>query len=189
MDPANHGGTGLRLRHALAGLQAGVVGALAMLACLALGSLWNRRSVWVGPNLFATSFYGAGVYYNHYARTAWAGIALLVVVYGALGLLWGCAWRDDQKPMLAIYGALVGMLVYFILFDFVWKRVNGLVVLYAPSAQLEVGHAVWGMILSRSPGYARRIGDRLQEAPPVVQMPVAEAPAMSSGTSSEPIVE
>ena len=181
MDPATQSGTGLRLRHAVAGLQAGVLGALVMLACLMVGSLLNRRSIWVTPNLFATTFYGAGVYYNEYARTAWAGIALLVVVYGGLGLLWGCAWREERKPWLAVYGAIFGMVVYLVLFDFVWKHLNGLVVLYAPSSQLEFGHALWGMILARSPRYSRQIAERMQDPAAGDQTPEAVEPALSSG--------
>jgi hypothetical protein len=187
MDPATlfpaapPSGTGLRLRHAMAGLQAGVLGALVMLACLMVGSLMNRRSIWVAPNLFATSFYGAGVYYNHYAGTAWSGVALLIVMYGGLGALWGCAWREEQKPWLAVYGAIFGMVVYFFLFDFVWKQVNGIVILYAPSVQLQVGHALWGMILSNSPKYARRIAGRMQDLTTAGQTPGLTEPAMSSG--------
>jgi len=189
MEPANQSGTGLR--HALGGLQAGVAGTAAMLACLAVGSLWNQRSVWTGPNLFATTFYGPRVYFNHYAGTGWSGVALLVVLYGTLGALWGWAWRGEQKPMLAVYGAVVGLVVYFILFDFVWKQVNGLVVLYAPNAQLELGHALWGIILAKSPKYSRRIGERIQELPPAAQNapsdqnPEAVEPAVSSG----PVIE
>jgi hypothetical protein len=165
----------------MAGLQAGVLGALVMLACLMAGSLLNRRSVWVTPNLFATSFYGAGVYYNQYARTAWAGVALLVALYGGLGALWGCVWREKQKPWLALFGAIFGIAVYFVLFDFVWKHVNGIVVLYAPSVQLQVGHALWGMILSRSPRFAQRIAERTQDLTPAGQSAGLTEPALSSG--------
>src|SRR5438046_1685631 len=56
MFAANEGRSHVGLRHALAGLQAGMLGALVMLACLMAGSLLGRRSVWVVPNLFATTF-------------------------------------------------------------------------------------------------------------------------------------
>jgi hypothetical protein len=150
-----------------------------------VGSLLNRRSVWVVPNLFATTFYGAGVYYNDYARTAWAGVALLIVLYGGLGALWGCAWREERKPWLAVYGAIFGMVVYFVLFDLVWRQINGLVILYAPSAQLEFGHALWGMILAKSPKYSRRIAERMQAADAGGQTPGAEEPALSSGPAMQ----
>lgn len=180
MDPANQGGNALQPRHVLGGLQAGVAGALAMLACLAVGSLWDQRSVWVAPNLFATTFYGPGVYYNEYAGTAWAGVALLIVLYGSLGALWGCLWRDKQKRMLRVLGALFGLVVYRILFDIVWPHVNGLVVLYAPNTQLEIGHVLWGILLARSPRYSRLIAERLQDLPPTIPVPTVAAPAVAT---------
>ncbi len=202
MYPANQSGKALAPRHALGGLQAGVTGALLMLACMAVGSLWNERSVWVGPNLFATTFYGPGVYFNEYAGTAWAGVAFFVVLYGLLGALWGCIWREERKAFLGVYGALVGLVVYFILFDFVWQHLNGLVVLYAPNTQLQIGHALWGMMLARSPQYSRRIAERMQDpppapaeseftgaqlTPPALAVPQPAAPAMSAPVDAPPV--
>ena len=149
----------LGFRHALAGLQAGVLGALIMFVCLMLGSLWYGRSIWVVPNLFSTTFFGSGAYRNHLLSTSWAGVALIVAIYGLLGTVWGCVWRDERKPWLALYGAIAGLAVYFLFNDFLWRHINPLVTLYAPDRQLQVGHVLWGMVLARSPLYARRISD------------------------------
>lgn len=158
------------LRHALAGLQAGVLGALVLFACVMAGSLWDGRSIWVVPNLFATTFFGSDAYRNQLLRTSWAGIALIVAVYGALGVLWGCIWRDRRKPWLALYGAVAGLCVYFLFFGLLWRHVNPLVTLYAPERQLQLGHVLWGMVLARSPLYARRIaGNDLNKPTPEVQ--------------------
>jgi hypothetical protein len=156
-DSGNDSGSRLGWRHALGGLEAGVLGALAMLACLMVGSLWDHKSIWVVPNLFATTFYGSNAYRNQLLRTTWSGVALVVAVYGILGILWGCVWRDERKPWLALYGAILGLAVYFVFYDFMWKHANPLVVLYAPDRQLQLGHVLWGMILARAPGYSRRI--------------------------------
>ncbi len=94
-------------------------------------------------------------------NASWSGIALIIAVYGALGSLWGCIWRDEPRPWLTFYGALFGMTVYYIMFHFVWRRINPLMFLYAPDRQLEVGHLIWGMILARSPRYARSIAARV----------------------------
>src|ERR1700684_2943196 len=93
MTAASENTSRLGLRQGLAGLQAGVWGALVMLACLMLGSLWERQSMWLVPNLFATTFYGSDAYRNQLAHTSWAGVALLVAIYGLLGMLWGWALR------------------------------------------------------------------------------------------------
>ncbi|HEY3825338.1 MAG TPA: hypothetical protein VGL82_12315 [Bryobacteraceae bacterium] len=152
------------LRHALAGLQAGVLGALLLFACLMLGSLWNGRSIWVTPNLFASTFFGSEVYRNQFLRTSWIGLALVVAIYGALGSLWGCIWRDKPRRWLALYGAIAGLGIYFLFFDVLWPHVNGLITLYAPNRQLQVGHVLWGMMLARSPLYARRIADSTSDS-------------------------
>jgi hypothetical protein len=163
MDAANQSGSRLRLRHALAGLEAGVLGAMILLACLMIGSLWDRRSIWVAPNLFSTTFYGIRAYNNHFLRMSWAGVALIIAIYGGLGSLWGCVWRDDRRRGLTFYGALTGIAVYFLFFHFVWKHANALLILYAPNLQLEIGHVLWGMVLARSPRFARRIAERSAE--------------------------
>jgi hypothetical protein len=176
----------LGMRHALAGLQAGVLGALIMFLCLMIGSLWYGRSIWVVPNLFSTTFFGSDAYRNHLLRTSWAGVALIVAIYGTLGTVWGCIWREKRKPWLAVYGALAGLVVYFVFYDFLWLRVNPLVTLYAPDRQLELGHILWGMVLARSPLYARRISDSI--VPSAGTSPKqpdenqeADVPAVSSG--------
>jgi hypothetical protein len=150
---------GLGLRHALAGLQAGVLGALVIFLCLIVGSLWDGHSIWVVPNLFATTFFGSGVYRNQLLRASWTGLALIVAIYGVLGILWGCIWRDERIPWLGFYGAIAGIGVYFLFFSLLWRHVNPLVTLYAPDRQLQLGHVLWGIILARSPLYARRIAD------------------------------
>jgi hypothetical protein len=156
---------GLELRHALAGLQAGVLGALVLFACLMVGSLWNGRSVWVVPNLFATTFFGSGVYRNQLLRTSWTGIALMIAVYGLLGSLWGCIWRDKRIPWRGLYGAVAGLCVYYLFYDVLWRHINPLVTLYAPDRQLQVGHVLFGIVLARSPVYARRIADSVLTKP------------------------
>jgi len=159
----------LKLRHALAGLEAGVLGALLMLASVMLGASFDRHSIWVVPNLFATTFYGSDAYQNEFFRDSWAGLALLIAIYGLLGVVWGCVWREQSKRGLAIYGVVTGIVVYFVFFHLIWNHINGLIVLYAPDRQLAFGHVLWGWALSKSPVFAQRIADessRTVEPPP-----------------------
>ena len=166
MFPANESGSRPGVRHALAGIHAGVLGALVMFACLMLGSAWNHRSVWLVPNLFSTTFFGDDAYRNQLVRTSWAGLALMVTVYGALGLGWGLIVKDRRIPWLALYGIITGLAVYFVFYDFLWKHINPLVTLYAPDQQLQLGHALWGLMLSRSPGYSRNISESIADVVP-----------------------
>ena len=184
-----HSGLGngrLQWRHALAGLQAGVMGALLIMACLMIGSLWNGRSIWVVPNLFATTFFGSEVYRNQFLRTSWTGAALIVAIYGLLGVLWGCVLRDGRSRWLGLIGAIAGICVYYFLYQFLWRHVNPLITLYAPDRQLELGHILWGIVLARSPVFARRIaGSSVYSTP--VSPPVSVVPAVHDDSPSPEI--
>jgi hypothetical protein len=161
MFPVNESRSRPGLRHALAGIHAGVLGALAMVGCLMLGSFWDHRSIWIVPNLFATTFFGSDAYRNRLELTSWTGLALIVAVYGALGMVWGLILGDKRPPWLALYGIITGLAVYIVLYDFVWKHINPILTLYAPDRPLELGHALWGLILARTPGYSRKIAESI----------------------------
>lgn len=135
---------------ALAGLEAGVLGAIAMLAFLMLGSVWLRRTVWSMPNLMATVFYGSDAYGRGFGWAAIAGCALFVFVYGLLGVIWGVASPDGEFPFRTLAGAVAGLAVYCLLFGFLWKHTWPLISLYAPDRQLQIAHIVWGIVVARS---------------------------------------
>jgi hypothetical protein len=175
---------GLHLRHLLAGVQASVVGVFLMFVWLMITSVWHGRSVWVVPNLFSTTFFGSNAYRNQWLSTSWAGIAMTVALYGVLGAVWGGFWKERSSRRLALYGAIFGLAVYFFLYDYVWSHLNPLVSLYAPSRQLEITHIVWGLILARSPFYARRIvavAGLPPAVPPAPSINQEVSPAVSSG--------
>ncbi|HWD99931.1 MAG TPA: hypothetical protein VG345_12870 [Bryobacteraceae bacterium] len=148
------GGPRLRIYHALAGIGAGVAGALFVLLFLMLGSVWYHHSIWVPANLFSTAFYGPDAYLNRFAYTSWAGVAVVLVMYGVVGAVWGLVWGDSRPRLLLVYGALCGAVTYFLLFGIFWKRVDPLIALYGPERQLEFANIVWGMIVVRSAGFA-----------------------------------
>jgi hypothetical protein len=167
---------------ALAGLQAGIVGALWMFACFAMAAIWNGRSIWAIPNLFSSAFYGDDAYQDEFLRSTWAGLAVIIVAYGLMGAVWGCFWGDRRRPLLSFFGALTGLAVCFVFFDFVWPKVNPMIPLYAPVRQLQLAHIVWGMMLAKSPGYARRIAEAARPAPAGHGMPGAsEEPQIVTG--------
>jgi hypothetical protein len=158
--------THFTLRHTLAGLEAGVAGALFMIVWSMLGSVWTRRSIWMILNLYATTFYGSRVYVNQFTRGSWSGVALMVLICGIGGVLWGVIWRDGRRPFLALFGAVTGLLVYYVLFNLILRSTNPLIPLYAPERQMQIGYILWGMALSRSPLYSRRIAEAMSPASP-----------------------
>src|ERR1043166_851100 len=112
MDAIRAETTRIRPRHLLAGLQAGVLGALFMIVWFMLGSRLARRSMWEIPNLLATTFYGSSVYQEQYLRSSWSGVAVILAVCGFGGIVWGMVFRDRRPPFLAFIGALAGLAVY-----------------------------------------------------------------------------
>jgi hypothetical protein len=102
-------------------------------------------------------FYGDYVYQDEFFHTTWAGLATIVVIYTVLGMLWGVVLGERRRPLLAFSGALTGLLVYFLFFNFIWVHLAPSIVLYAPARQLEVAHILWGAVLAKSPAFAARI--------------------------------
>ena len=133
---------------ALAGIQAGVMGAVVLLGYLALDSAWHRRSVWTVPNLLASTFYGESAYRQGFHVRTSAGVALLVVIYGLLGALFGLVMRDHGSLLRVILlGLIYGTAWFFLSFDWLWQHVNPLVPLYAPDRAMLVGHLLYGAVL------------------------------------------
>lgn len=156
-QPASDPKTSPRIVNALAGLEAGVVGVFWMAVCFAVFAVLGRHGLWVAPNVYSTAFYGEEAAASGFLRTTWSGLALMVFVYGVFGAIWGLWWGPEQKPLLRVFGALTGLIVYFLIFGFVWPRVVSDITAYAPVRELQVAHIVWGAVLASSPGYTRAI--------------------------------
>jgi hypothetical protein len=163
-QPAAHYRLGF-LVPAFAGLQAGIVGVLWMFLCFFAGAIWTGSGIWSVPNLFSTIFHGEYAYQNEFFKSTWAGIALIVVIYGTIGALWGMLWRTRRPPLFSFAGAIMGMIVYYVFWDFIWPHANPLIADYAPLREIQVGHILWGLALAKSPAYAARIAAALTPAP------------------------
>src|SRR6266567_3854078 len=75
----------------MAGVEAGVLGGLFMMAWLATLSLLQGRSIWSMPNLLASTFYGEAALRRGFRWTSLSGVALHVIVSAMAGLLFGLA--------------------------------------------------------------------------------------------------
>src|SRR5437764_14691133 len=118
---------GSRLRSALGGLQAGVLGALGMLLTFVLAAIVDRRSWWLAPNLIATAFHGPDAYTASLTRSTLTGMGFFLVLYGSLGAIWGLLWGEKPVRRLWLGGAVAGYLVYMIFRAVLWKNIAPLV--------------------------------------------------------------
>jgi hypothetical protein len=155
---------------ALAGIQAGTVGALILLGYLALDSAWHRRSIWTVPNLLASTFYGESAFRPGFGASTSAGVALLLLLYGVLGLLFALVVRDHgTRTRVVLAGLIYGTGWFFLSFDILWKHVNPMVQIYSPDRAMLVGHVIYGGVLGRGfPAYLKSIRGEEAPAPPEV---------------------
>jgi hypothetical protein len=140
-----------RVIFALAGLETGITGALAMLIWLAFGSMWSRHSAWWVPNLVAAAVYGSSSLRDSIGIYTAVGTAMVLVLYGALGILFGeLLGRREGGFRLLCFSLIVSLAVNWCL----WKSANPLAHLYAPDGQILLGHLLFGCFLA---GYPRAL--------------------------------
>src|SRR5580704_7883688 len=92
------------LSASLAGLQAGMVGALWMLAWLGVSAEWQNQGFWNPENLFATAFYGSDAVRSDFGSKTLPGLALYLLLYSVLGGVFALASRgraSSSRLMLA----------------------------------------------------------------------------------------
>jgi hypothetical protein len=173
--PSGNGARPSRLL-ALAGIQAGVVGGILLVAYLALDSAWHRRSIWTVPNLLASTFYGESAYRSGFGARTCAGLALLLFLYGALGAFFALVVRDHGSRLrLTVLGLIFGTGWFFLSFDVLWKWINPLVEQYSPDRAMLVGHVLYGGVLGRCfPAYLQSIRQAEQGQ---AETPAAPPPA------------
>jgi hypothetical protein len=169
----------------LAGIQAGVNGTLVLLGYLALDSAWHRRSIWLVPNLLASTFYGESAYQPRFGARTGSGLALLLVLYGVLGALFGLVVRDQGSRLrMTLLGLIFGTGWFFLSFDVLWKYVNPMVRMYSPDRAMLVGHLLYGGLLGRRlPFYVRSMSAAEGPAePPALPEPVRPEIEGSAGS-------
>lgn len=145
----------------LAGLQAGMLGALCMLAWLGIDSSWGRRGFWKDENLFATFFYGDDAIRAGFGVRTMPGLALYLIVYSALGCIFALVLRNRVLPLRRLLAALIFALGWFYLsFHVLWKSAMPLVYLLYADRPMIVGHLIYGACLARFPGYLPQAAGR-----------------------------
>jgi hypothetical protein len=137
-----------KIERSLAGLQAGMLGGLAMLAVLALAPALDRRAWWSYPNLLAACFYGPRAIGGGLGWPTVAGGALQMLIAGTAGALFGALFgRHSGSRRIALLGLLWGFFVFFGS-EQVYKFSSPVVVAYMPRSASVVAHMIYGICLA-----------------------------------------
>jgi hypothetical protein len=185
MASANEGAPIETMDWLLAGLQAGVLGALAMLAWLGVNAIAMRRGFWTAANLMSSAFYGESGLRAGFARHTVAGIAFYLLVYGALGMAFAVAAGGRARGVRMLLVALVAALAwYYLWFDVILAKMAPLVSLLHAERPTMLGHLVYGAFLAGVPRMVPR-----PPAPPLAPEPLVDAAsaAPSEPTTSTPV--
>ena len=128
-----------------------------MLIWLGIGSVWTRHSIWWIPNLVASAVYGSGSLRDAIGVYTAVGAAMILVLYGAVGVLFGeVLGRCEGSFRLFCFSLIVALTVYWSVLRWFWNMANPLGHLYAPDGQILFGHIVFGCFLA---GYPKRLQD------------------------------
>jgi len=138
----------------LAGLQAGMLGAIWMLAWLGVSSSWQNQGFWNSENLFATAFYGSDALRSDFGLKTLPGLALYLLLYSVLGGVFALALRNRFPPFrLMLAGILFALGWFYLSFHLIWKSAMPLVYLLYSDRPMVVGHLLYGICVGRFPAH------------------------------------
>jgi hypothetical protein len=135
---------------ALAGVEAGVLGGIAMLGWFILVSVWQDQFWYAVPNLLAGVFYGEFIFRAGFGLVTLSGIALHLVSGGLVGALFGLLVPTGQTPpRMLLFGLVVGLLWFYVNQYLLWRRTNPLVIYYTAQSSMIAAHLLFGVFLAR----------------------------------------
>jgi hypothetical protein len=180
----------MRLVH---GLEAGVIGGVAMLVLLVSAALWRGDVWWAPANLLGTTFYGRRAFHTAPGMATLSGAAFHIVITGTVGALFGLACGGvRERRRLVLLGALAGVFWYYLADAIFWRWVNILVPAYAPQPSTLIAHAVFGACLGFMGQNLSRQTYKLELPPPlpaVVEPPPLPSAAEPDGFEKQDQVE
>jgi hypothetical protein len=150
----------------LAGLEAGMVGGLWMLAWLGVSSSWQQRSFWTPENLMATAFDRNATLPPGFTFGTCKGLALYLVIYCLFGALFAVAVGDRApRPRELQLSVTCSLAWYYFTFRWAFKMTMPLVALLHVERSTILGHLVYGTMLARYPIYMQRLLGSAEAAP------------------------
>ncbi len=139
------------LRRVLHGIEAGIVGGMAMLATLAAVSMWHRRVWWEIPNVLGSTFHQNRGFRSGLGAATLEGSALQLTIAGLVGAVFGLACGNVRsRHRLILLGTVAGLGWFYFANTMLWPRINPLIPLYWPEPAAVLSHLLFGACL----GYA-----------------------------------
>jgi len=186
MDAAAKGRPANSLRLSFAGLEAGMLGALWMLAWMGLSYTLQQRSFWTPENLMATAFDRNSSLAPLFTWATCAGLALYILIYSALGAAFSGLLRDRVPQRRVMLLAVIYAVVwYYFSFRWMFKLGLPLVALLHVEHTTIVGHLLYGTMLGRYPLYVHRLMNTAPPAAPTEEAPAVEAPVVAGETGEQ----
>jgi len=179
----------------LAGLEAGMVGALWMLVWLGVSSMWVERSFWSPENLMATAFDRNSTLPSAFTAGTCSGLALYLVIYSLLGAAFAAVVGDRvPRGRVMLLTVVFALAWYYFSFRWAFKTTMPLVALLHVERPTILGHLVYGTMLGRYPLYVDRLvgvvpapapAVVVDEAPAAIEAPVEAAETKPDGPPAE----
>ncbi len=138
----------------LAGLQAGMIAVLWMLAWMGVSAMWQRRGFWSAENLMASVLGGNSAIRNGFGGSTWSGVALYLLIYSLLGAVFALLVRNRFTGL----GTLLLGIFYSVGWYYLWFRGLGqtlmpMVWLLHAERSTVFGHVIFGALLPRFLGF------------------------------------
>lgn len=135
-----------------AGLQAGMLGGLVMLAWIMTGAWVQGQSFWTIPNLLAYSFYGNRMYRPDFVWRTWSGLGFHFLFAGVLGIVFALIVPRATRPVVAgLLGVVFSLFLYAVAGVWLWERINPPMQLYARQPFVLAGYLLFGLLLGAVP--------------------------------------
>ena len=136
----------------LAGLEAGVIGGLAMLALMIVDSMWLRHPWWSIPNLLGSVFYRHRAFHMGPGLASASGIALHLTISGLAGVVFALLFAGAlSRTRSALLGIAAGLVWYYAALHVLFPRIGPLVSRYAPEPSTLLAYVLFGVCLGRFP--------------------------------------
>jgi hypothetical protein len=188
MSPGNQAGDSRWVRRLLAGIEAGVLGGLAMIAGVAVVAAATHQPVWTAPNLFASLFLGPTALDRAFRSSTLSGLALQLVAAGLLGLAFGaCAGGSRSRLRVFLLGILVGLIWYYLTQTLLMRKFGVTALLYIAPKTMLFGNMCFGIVLGLYPVFLKAgEGKPLRASGPTEAISPQPGPAVLAETPESP---